>query len=80
MADHPILAAMSALRRDLFSLAARAAALQEEIAKLDLPRAVALNCPECSYRLTTRIAFRDHLYNVHGVDLEGEGGGPLHAS
>jgi hypothetical protein len=83
MADsgaHPIWSVLEDAERGLEIAAARLANLRLELAKCDLPQHTVLICPECETRLTSRPAYNDHLYLNHGIDLSGEGGGPLQAT
>lgn len=61
----------------LVALPPEVAAYRQELRDRPPWRDVSLNCPQCGIRLTSRIAYDDHLYNKHGVLSSGEGGGPL---
>lgn len=74
-AVHPIWAILEEAERGLEIAAGRLRTLRAELARLDLPQRVQLNCPACGIRLTSPVALDDHLWNKHGIGSE-EGGGP----
>lgn len=69
---HPIWDVLAAADDALAAAAARLRTLRAELAKLDLPQHVQLNCPSCGVRLTSRVAYDDHLWNNHGIDSQAE--------
>ena len=68
---HPIWQFLEDADQALMQAAGRLRMLRVELAKLNLPEHTTLNCPVCGIRLTSRIAYDDHLWNKHEVDAGG---------